>query len=134
MRLDILKLSISSCSKGFVVVILKSPINIVRSYVSVQKDAVDDTDDPFKALDEDLTQLRQKEPTLVPAEITAVDIVDTYASVITTEIFAEFSEDDNMKDRDEICDDNEDEVVTKPYCRIYTFLAQNRNRNSRSFA
>ena len=78
----------------------------------------------------------------MPEEITAVDIADTDASVITTdasspdeEIFAEFSEDNNMEDADEICDDTEEEVVTKPtasavgsvleYCRIYE-----RNRNA----
>ena len=56
----------------------------------------------------------------MPGEITAVDIVDTDASVITTEapateeeIFAEFSEDNSMDNTDEICDDIEEEVVTK---------------------
>ena len=52
----------------------------------------------------------------MPEEITAVDIVDTDASVITTdeEIFAEFSEDNHMEDADEICDDTDEDVVTKP--------------------
>ena len=47
----------------------------------------------------------------MPEKITAVDIVDTDASVITTddEMFSEFN-----NTADEICDDTEKEVVTKP--------------------
>ena len=57
--------------------------------------------------------MRQKDTTLMPEEITAVDIVYTDACVITTDEEI-FSEDTNMEDADEICDDTEEEDVTKP--------------------
>ena len=79
-----------------------------------QKDALDDTGDPFKALDEDLTQLIQKDPTLMPEDITAVDIVDTDAT--GEEIFAEFFP-----------------KCFRSICRIYVFLEQKREQKCKVF-
>ena len=49
-----------------------------------QVDALEDSDDPFKALQENLTELRQSNPDLVPDELSATDVVDIDASLITT--------------------------------------------------
>ena len=45
-----------------------------------QVNAAEDSDDPFKELENDLTELRKIDPTLVPQEIVDVDI-----NVITTD-------------------------------------------------
>ena len=114
-----------------------------------KKDAGDDTDDPLKALPNWDTKIQP----YVWEEIRAVDIVNTDASVITTdapwtdeEIFAEYFEENNIDD----ADDTEEEVVTKPtasevgsaletrlvlwkYCRIYAFLAQKQEQKCKVF-
>ena len=43
------------------------------------------TDDPFKELENDLTELRKIDPTLVPQDLTAQEIVDVDTNVITTD-------------------------------------------------
>ena len=50
-----------------------------------QVDALEDSDDPFKALQENLTELRQSNPDLVPDELSAADVVDIDSSLITTD-------------------------------------------------
>ena len=50
-----------------------------------QVDALEDSDDPFKALQKNLTELRQSTPDLVPDESSAADVVDINSSRITTD-------------------------------------------------
>ena len=49
-----------------------------------QVNAAEDCDDPFKELENDLTELRKIDPTLVPQDLTAQEIVDIDMNVITT--------------------------------------------------
>ena len=50
-----------------------------------QVNAAEDSDDPFKELENDLTELRKIDPTLVPQDLTAQEIVDVDINVITTD-------------------------------------------------
>ena len=50
-----------------------------------QVSAAEDSDDPFKELENDLTELRKIDPTLVPQDLTAQEIVDVDINVITTD-------------------------------------------------
>ena len=50
-----------------------------------QVNAAEDSDDPFKELENDLTELRKIDPTLVPQDLTAQEIVDIEINVITTD-------------------------------------------------
>ena len=50
-----------------------------------QNDTVADIEDPFKALQEDICQLRQCHSDLVPQKLTADDVVHIYSNIITTE-------------------------------------------------
>ena len=46
--------------------------------------AVNDEDDPFKEINENLKELREKEPILVPENMTAEDFATADDAVITT--------------------------------------------------
>ena len=46
--------------------------------------AINDEDDPFKEIDENLKEIREKEPILVPENMTAEDFANADDSVITT--------------------------------------------------
>ena len=50
-----------------------------------QVNAAEDSDDPFKELENDLTELRKIDPTLVPQDLTAQEIFDVDINVITTD-------------------------------------------------
>ena len=50
-----------------------------------QVNAAEDSDDPFKELENDLTELRKIDPTLVPQDLTAQEIVDVDINFITTD-------------------------------------------------
>ena len=50
-----------------------------------QVNAAEDSDDPFKELENDLTELRNIDLTLVPQDLTAQEIVDVNIIVITTD-------------------------------------------------
>ena len=50
-----------------------------------QVNAAEDSDDPFKELENDLTELRKIDLTLVPQDLTAQEIVDVNINVITTD-------------------------------------------------
>ena len=50
-----------------------------------QVNAAEDSDNPFKELENDLTELRKIDPTLVPQDLTALEIVDVDINVITTD-------------------------------------------------
>ena len=46
-----------------------------------QENAINDSDDPFKALAEEINELREKEPELVPTDMTVDDVVDADISL-----------------------------------------------------
>ena len=81
-----------------------------------QQSALNDHDDPFKILLEDISALRKRSPELVPDEISAEDVVDTDSGLLTSDIgslsdediLAEFRE-ENQMEVDEGDDGNEDE-------------------------
>ena len=50
-----------------------------------QVDTLEDRDDPFKALQENLTKQRQSNPDLLPNELRVADVVDIDLSLITTD-------------------------------------------------
>ena len=50
-----------------------------------QVNAAEGSGDPFKELENDLTELRKIDPTLVPQDLTAQEIVDVDINVITTD-------------------------------------------------
>ena len=50
-----------------------------------QVDALEDSNDPFKALQENLTELRQSNPDLVPDELSVALIIDIDSSLTTTD-------------------------------------------------
>ena len=90
-----------------------------------QTDALEDSDDPFTALEEELSELRKADPMLIPVEITAAELVGTDSDLITTEAPTTDKEitgsvnleEDGINDEDndndggeEICDD----PVVKP--------------------
>ena len=50
-----------------------------------QVNAAEDSDDPFKELENDLTELQKIDLTLVPQDLTAQEIVDVDINVITTD-------------------------------------------------
>ena len=50
-----------------------------------QVNASEDSDEPFKELENDLTELRKIDPTLVPQDLTAQEIADVDINVITTD-------------------------------------------------
>ena len=50
-----------------------------------QVNAAEDSDNPLKELENDLTELRKIDPTLVPQDLTAQEIVDVDINVITTD-------------------------------------------------
>ena len=50
-----------------------------------RSNVAEDSDDPFKELENDLTELRKIDPTLVPQDLTAQEIVDVDLNVITTD-------------------------------------------------
>ena len=51
-----------------------------------QVNATEDSDNPFKELENDLTELRKIDPTFVPQDLTAQEIVDVNINVTTTDI------------------------------------------------
>ena len=81
-----------------------------------QQSALNDDDDPFKILLEDIGALRERSPELVPDEVSAEDVVDTDRGVLTSDtgslsdedILAEFREENEME-VDDGNDGNEDE-------------------------
>ena len=86
-----------------------------------QQSALNDDDDPFKILLEDISALRERSPELVPDEVSAEDVVDTDSGVLTSDIgslsdediLAEFRE-ENQKEVDDGDDGNEDEQEETP--------------------
>ena len=48
-----------------------------------QQSALNDNDDPFKILLEDISALQERSPKLVPDEVSAEDVVDTDSGVLT---------------------------------------------------
>ena len=50
-----------------------------------QGNAAEDSDDPFKELEHDLTELRKMDPTLAPQDLTAQEIVDVDINFITVD-------------------------------------------------
>lgn len=68
---------------------------------------VKDKDDPFKEFNDDLKELREKDLSLVPEEMTAEDFASADNAVITTslltdeEILEEASPNDNDKDTED---------------------------------
>ena len=77
--------------------------------------AINDEDDPFKEIDKNLIELREKEPNLVPENMTAEDFATADDAVITTsstltdgEILQEATENDEVE---EIDDDNEELIA-----------------------
>ncbi|XP_057308137.1 uncharacterized protein LOC130646021 [Hydractinia symbiolongicarpus] len=90
-----------------------------------QQNATDDIDDPFKQLEKDLTQLRAIDDTIIPADLSARDVVDidqdltTIENPVTDEEILESvrpSTDENDEEHDENADVIEvfDEPVSKP--------------------
>ena len=85
-----------------------------------QVDALEDSDDPFKSLQENLTELRESNPDLVPDELSASVVVDIDSSLITTDapttdkeiLESVQSEDEEMDEDDGI--EIFDEPVAKP--------------------
>ena len=86
-----------------------------------QQSALNDDDDPFKILLEDISALRERSPELVPDEVSAEDVVDTDSGVLTSDIgslsdegiLAEFRE-ENQMEVDDGDDGNEDEQEETP--------------------
>ena len=86
-----------------------------------QQSALNDDDDPFKILLEDISALRERSPELVPDEVSAEDVVDTDSGVLTSDIgslsdediLAEFRE-ENQMEVDDGDDGNEDEQGETP--------------------
>ena len=84
---------------------------------------MNDDDDPFKILLEDITALRERSPELVPDEVSAEDVVDTDSGVLTSDIgslsdediLAEFCEENQMEldDGDDGNDDEQQEETPK---------------------
>ena len=77
--------------------------------------AINDEDDPFKEINKNLIELREKEPSLVPENMTAEDFATADDAVITTsstltdgEILQEATENDEVE---EIDDDNEELIA-----------------------
>ena len=58
---------------------------IAKTSAKDQVNAAEDSDDPFKELENDLTELRKIDPTLVPQDLTAQEIVDVDINIITTD-------------------------------------------------
>ncbi|XP_057310264.1 tigger transposable element-derived protein 4-like [Hydractinia symbiolongicarpus] len=89
-----------------------------------QQDAIADSDDPFKDLQESLDDLREADPSLVPNDLSANDLVTLDDEVIATapqisneDIIDEFrkSQDDEAEDDgSDMEDDSFDIVVEKP--------------------
>lgn len=79
-----------------------------------QQSALNDDDDPFTVLLEDISALRQRNPELVPDGVNAEDVLDADNEVLTSDvgslsdedILAEFREDNQM----EVDDDDEGDV------------------------
>ena len=58
-----------------------------------QENAINDSDDPFKALAEEINALREKEPELVPTDMTVDDVVDADDNVLTSNVLPPNDED-----------------------------------------
>ena len=58
-----------------------------------QENAINDSDDPFKALAEEINELREKEPELVPTDMTVDDVVDADDNVLTSNVLPPNDED-----------------------------------------
>ena len=58
-----------------------------------QENAINDSDDPFKALAEEINELREKEPELVPTDMTVDDVVDADNNVLTSNVLPPNDED-----------------------------------------
>ena len=83
---------------------------------------IDNEDDPFKEINENLKELREKEPSLVPENMTAEDFATADDAVITTsstltdeEILQKATQTENDEVK-EIEDDHE-ELVAPSICR-----------------
>ena len=62
-----------------------------------QVNAAEDSDDPFKELENDLTDLQKINPTFIPQDLTAQEIVDVDINVITTDNPETDEEDDSLE-------------------------------------
>ena len=78
--------------------------------------AINDEDDPFKEIDKNLIELREKEPNLVPENMTAEDYATADDAVITTsstltdeEILQEATQTEN--DEVEEIEDDDEELI-----------------------
>ena len=86
-----------------------------------QENAMEDLDDPFKELEKDLTELRKIDPTLVPQDLNAHEIVGVDENVITTdnpqtdeEILESIRADKDEEDIDTETVEIFDEPINKP--------------------
>ena len=85
-----------------------------------QVDALEDSKDTFKVLQENLTELQQSNPDLAPDELSAVDVVDIDPNLITTdapttdkEILESVQLEDEEMDKEDVIEIF-DEPVAKP--------------------
>ena len=85
-----------------------------------QVDALEDSKDTFKTLQENLTELQQSNPDSVPDELSAADVVDIDPNLITTdppttdkEILESIQLEDEEMDEDDVIEIL-DEPVAKP--------------------
>ena len=87
-----------------------------------QQDALNEDDDPFNVLSEELNALRERNPDLALEEVSAEDVVITDADVLTSDIdslsdgemLAEFREESNMEEDEENEEGNEEECPKRP--------------------
>ena len=84
--------------------------------------AINDEDDPFKEINEDLQELREKDSSLVPESMTAEDLASADDAVITRESTLtdeEILEEDTKIDDNEVEDieDEDDEELVAPSAR-----------------
>ena len=85
-----------------------------------QKNAVNDEDDPFKEMSEELQNLREKDSSLVPENLTAEDfasmddvVVSTASHLTDNEILLEALQPDTNEEEDILDDDEELETPKK---------------------
>jgi len=85
-----------------------------------QKNAVNDEDDPFKEMSEELQNLREKDSSLVPENLTAEDfasmddvVVSTASHLTDNEILLEALQPDTNEEEDILDDDEELETPNK---------------------
>ena len=79
--------------------------------------AITNEDDPFKEIDGNLKELREKEPSLVPENMTAYEFATGYDAIITTSLTLtdeEILQDATQTENDEVEEIEDDEVELVP--------------------